>query len=92
MDVCLVAKSCLTLCDPHGLQPTRLLCPRDFLGKNTGVGCHFLLHLNGHMCTKVEKNEADMQKDTEMNELLEKEKVREKELLSRLTNYTSFLS
>ena len=41
---------------------------------------------------KVEKNEADMQKDTEMNELLEKEKVRERELLSRLTNYTSFLS
>ena len=28
---------------PHGLQPARLLCPWDFLGKNTGVGCHFLL-------------------------------------------------
>ena len=28
---------------PHGLQPNRLLCPRDSLGKNTGVGCHFLL-------------------------------------------------
>ena len=28
---------------PHRLQPTRLLCPRDFSGKNTGVGCHFLL-------------------------------------------------
>ena len=28
---------------PHGLQPTRLLCPWDYLGKNTGVGCHFLL-------------------------------------------------
>ena len=27
----------------HGLQPTRILCPRDFPGKNTGVGCHFLL-------------------------------------------------
>ena len=23
--------------------PTRLLCPWDFSGKNTGVGCHFLL-------------------------------------------------
>ena len=22
---------------PHGLQPTRLLCPRDFPGENTGV-------------------------------------------------------
>ena len=28
---------------PHGLQPTRLLCPWDFPGKNTEVGCHFLL-------------------------------------------------
>ena len=24
---------------PHGLQPTRLLFPWDFPGKNTGVGC-----------------------------------------------------
>ena len=28
---------------PHGLQPTRLLHPWNFLGENTGVGCHFLL-------------------------------------------------
>jgi len=28
---------------PHGLQPTRLLCPWDFPGKSTGVGCHALL-------------------------------------------------
>ena len=27
----------------HGLQPSRLLCPWDFTGKNTGVGCHSLL-------------------------------------------------
>ena len=27
----------------HGLQPARLLCPWDSPGKNTGVGCHFLL-------------------------------------------------
>ena len=27
----------------HGLQPARILCPWDFPGKNTGVGCHFLL-------------------------------------------------
>ena len=29
---------------PHGLQPTRPLCPWDFPGKSTGVGCHCLLH------------------------------------------------
>ena len=34
---------------PHGLKPTRLLCPWDPPGKNSGVGCHFLLQ-----CMKVE--------------------------------------
>ena len=28
---------------PHGLQPDRLLCPRDSPGKNIEEGCHFLL-------------------------------------------------
>ena len=28
---------------PHRWQPTRLPHPWDSLGKNTGVGCHFLL-------------------------------------------------
>ena len=28
---------------PRGLQPTRLLCPWKFSGKNTGVDCHALL-------------------------------------------------
>ena len=28
---------------PHGLQPIRLLSPWDFPGKDTGVGCYFLL-------------------------------------------------
>ena len=28
---------------PHGLQPTRLLCPWNSPGKNTGVGGHLLL-------------------------------------------------
>ena len=28
---------------PRGLQAARLLCPWNFPGKNTGVGCHFLL-------------------------------------------------
>ena len=29
---------------PYRRQPTRLPCPWDSPGKNTGVGCHFLLH------------------------------------------------
>ena len=28
---------------PHRRQPTRLTCPWDSPGKNTGEGCHFLL-------------------------------------------------
>ena len=28
---------------PHRRQPTRLRCPWDSPGKNTGMGCHFLL-------------------------------------------------
>ena len=33
---------------PHRRPPTRPLCPWDSPGKNTGVGCHFLLQ-----CMKV---------------------------------------
>ena len=40
---CLVTKLCLTLLQPHGLQPSRLLCPWGLPGKNAGVGCYFLL-------------------------------------------------
>ena len=35
-------QSCPTL-RPHRRQPTRLPCPWDSQGKNTGVGCHLLL-------------------------------------------------
>ena len=41
--VVVVAKSCPILSKPHGLQPTRLLCPWDFPGKSIAVDCHFLL-------------------------------------------------
>ena len=51
--VCLLGWVC-SPCAPHanlaseslwlyGLEPARLLCPGDFLGKNTGVGHHFVL-------------------------------------------------
>ena len=39
----LFAILCPTLLQPHGLWPSRLLCPWNFPDKNTGVGCHFLL-------------------------------------------------
>ena len=45
LNACMHAKllqSCLTV-QPHRWQPTRFLCPQDSLGKNTAVGCHFLL-------------------------------------------------
>ena len=41
----IAAQFCLTL-QLHGLEPTRLLCPWDSPGKNTGVGCHALLQGN----------------------------------------------
>ena len=37
---------CLTLCNPMDcMEPSRFLCPWDFLGKNTAVACHS--HLQG---------------------------------------------
>ena len=38
----LVIQSWPTL-QPHGLEPTRLLCLWDSPGKNAGMGCHALL-------------------------------------------------
>ena len=37
------AQSCLTLCDPNGLKPARLLCLRNFPGKNIEVVSFLLL-------------------------------------------------
>ena len=36
-------QSCLTLCDPMDYSLPGSSYPWDFPGKNTGVGCHFLL-------------------------------------------------
>ena len=47
-------QSCLTLCRSHRRQPTRFPCPCDSPGKNTGVGCHFLLQ-----CMRV-KSESEV--------------------------------
>ena len=47
-------QSCLTLCDPIDGSPPGSPCPWDSPGKNTGVGCHFLLQ-----CMKV-KSESEV--------------------------------
>ena len=39
-----VAQSCPTLCDSMDIA-WQALCPWNCPGKNTGVGCHFLLQL-----------------------------------------------
>ena len=41
---------------PRRWQPSRLLCPWDSPGKNTGVGCHFL-----PQCMKVKSESEDAQ-------------------------------
>ena len=38
--LCLAAQSYLTLCNPMDYSPPTL-CPWNFSGKNTGVGCYF---------------------------------------------------
>ena len=51
---CKVASVVSDSVQPHRRQPTRLPCPWDSPGKNTGVGCHFLLQ-----CMKV-KSESEV--------------------------------
>ena len=51
---CCVASVVSDPVQPHRRQPTRLPRPRDSPGKNTGVGCHFLLQ-----CMKV-KSESEV--------------------------------
>ena len=41
--VCLVARSCLILCEPMDCSPPGFSFRGDSPGKNTGVGCHALL-------------------------------------------------
>ena len=51
---CEVASVVSDSVQPQRQQPTRLYCPWDSPGKNTGVGCHFLLQ-----CMKV-KSESEV--------------------------------
>ena len=43
LHMCVLSHSVISYCLwPHGLKPFRLLCPWDFPGKDTRMGCHFL--------------------------------------------------
>ena len=52
--LCKLIQSCPTLCDPIDGSPPGSPRPWDSPGKNTGVGCHFLLY-----CMKV-KSESEV--------------------------------
>ena len=58
-------QSCPTL-RPHRWQPTRLPRPWDSPGKNTGMGCHFLLQ-----CMKVKSKSEVAQSYPTLSDLMD---------------------
>ena len=68
----LVAKLYPIFLWPYGLYPTTLLCPWDFPGKNTRVGCHL------HILPKVKQGEIN-----NLNRLITRS---ERESIIRKTN------
>ena len=52
---------------PHRRQPTRLPCPWDSPGKNTGVGCHFLLQC---MKVKVESENVGLKLNIQKTKIM----------------------
>ena len=49
---------------PHGQQPTSLLCSQDSIDKNIGVGCHFLLPTKNKHKEKILKAAREKQQVT----------------------------
>ena len=70
--------SCSVVSDsvrPYGWWPTRLLCPWDSPGRNTGVGCHFLLQgvfltqgLNQHLLHLLHWQEGSLPPGREVSQ------------------------
>ena len=52
---------------PHRRQPIRIHCPWDSPGKNTGVGCHFLLR-----CMKVKSESEVTQSCPTLSDLMDR--------------------
>ena len=67
----LVAQSCQTLCDLRDYSPIRLISPWNSIGKNTGVGCHFLLQ-EGLPDPGIETGSPELQADSLSSEPPEK--------------------
>ena len=59
--VCVCAQSCPTLCDPMNCSRQAPL-PMGLSGKNTGVGCHFLLR--GIFLIQIESVSTALQVDS----------------------------
>ena len=59
-------QSCPTLCNPIDGSPPGSPCPWDSPGKNTGVGCHFLLH-----CMKVKSKSEVAQSCLTLSDLMD---------------------
>jgi len=53
-------------------KPATHFCPWDFPGKNTGVGCHFLLQYSRRWIVKRESSvsETSILKDLEMERVV----------------------
>ena len=55
---------------PHGLEPTRFHCPWYFPGKNTGVGCHFLLLKRLLISVKEESEKTGLKLNIQKTKIL----------------------
>ena len=61
--VCILATQLCPTLRSHELQPTRFLCPWNFLGKNTRMGCHFFLQ-GIFLSQEIEPGFAALQADS----------------------------
>jgi len=75
---------------PHRRQPTRLHSPWDSPGKNTGVGCHFLLQCMKVKSESVVNNLVQVDYSREIKEIEKNKKPPQgvNNVLSRLLSFT----